>query len=392
MATITERSTVSGGKSFTVQVRIKGARPITRTFSTKGEATAFVQDTESDIRKGRHLPAQEAARRTLGELIGRYLESPTFQGKAANTRYCQAAQLAHWQRELGHVILAALSTPMIAEGRDKLLRGNTKRKADGKLAPEKRYRSKKKAQAEPEKAATRGPATANRYLAALSHCLTYGQTELHWLVDNPCRPVRKAAEPRGRVRVLTEDERGALLAAAKASKNEALHPFIVLALSTGCRKNEILHLRWPDVNFSRRTITIQESKNGTRRVLPLRGAAETLLLERSKVRRMDTDLVFPSPAKLGRTAKPASIRNAWDRALAAAGIENFRIHDLRHSAASAMATNGATLPELAAILGHKQLSMVQRYAHFCEGHGGDLIERMNAAIFATEGAAHEKHG
>jgi integrase len=384
MATINERTNKAGQKRYTVQIRLKGARPVTKTFQTKGEANAYIQDMESDIRHGRHLPAQEAERRTLAELIARYLESPDFNDKAPNTRYCQKAQLEYWRRELGHKTLSALTTPVIADERDRLLQGTTQRKTGGKLRPEVRYAGKQAT--EGVESAQRSPATCNRYLAALSHCLTYGQMQLNWIAVNPCRAVKKSKEPKGRVRVLTDEERGVLLAAGKSSKNKTLYPFLILALSTGCRKNEILHLRWPDIDFTRRTITIQESKNGTRRVLPLRGTAETLLEERSRLRRMDTDLVFPGPQRHGRETQPAAIRNAWDRALTAAGIEDFRVHDLRHCAASAMAMNGASLPELAALLGHRQLSMVQRYAHFCEGHGGDLIERMNAAMFDLKGA------
>ncbi len=385
MATIIERTTKAGQKRFTVQIRLKGARPVTKTFQTKGEANAYIQDMESDIRHGRHLPAQEAERRTLSELIDRYLDSPDFNDKAPNTRYCQKAQLEYWRQQLGHKTLSTLTTPVIADERDWLLQGTTQRKTGGKLPPALRYKGKQKA--EDLESAQRSPATCNRYLAALSHCLTYGQMQLNWIASNPCKMVKKSKEPKGRVRVLTEEERTALLEAGRASKNEALYPFLILALSTGCRKNEILNLRWPDIDFTRRSITIQESKNGTRRVLPLRGTAEKLMEERSHLRRLDTDLVFPGPQRHGRETKPVAIRNAWDRALTAAGIEDFRVHDLRHCAASAMAMNGASLPELAALLGHRQLSMVQRYAHFCEGHGGDLIERMNAALFTTEGRA-----
>lgn len=81
-------------------------------------------------------------------------------------------------------------------------------------------------------------------------------------------------------------------------------------------------------------------------------------------------MVFPGRHHPRRETELLSIRAIWDLALDKAGITNFRIHDLRQCAASSFATNGATLGELAALLGHRQFSMVQRYAHFCEGHGG----------------------
>jgi integrase len=88
-------------------------------------------------------------------------------------------------------------------------------------------------------------------------------------------------------------------------------------------------------------------------------------------------MVFP-----GRIpGEPVNIENHWQKALKTAGIENFRFHDLRHSAASYLAMNGATLPEIAGVLGHKSLQMVGRYAHLSEAHTANVVERMNAKIF-----------
>ena len=104
-----------------------------------------------------------------------------------------------------------------------------------------------------------------------------------------------------------------------------------------------------------------------------------LLRERSKVRRIDTELVFP-----GRIdpSKPVDLRSPFETALKRAGIEDFRWHDLRHSAASYLAMNGASLAEIAEVLGHKTLAMVKRYTHLSEAHTAGVVERMNARIFA----------
>tara|TARA_R110001592_G_scaffold184855_2_gene428677 strand:- start:396 stop:1565 length:1170 start_codon:yes stop_codon:yes gene_type:complete len=378
MATIIERKTKTGKKRFTVQIRMKGAKPLIKTFHTKGEAQAYIQDKESDIRHGRHFPAQEAERRTLGELIDRYIETVLPQ-KSESTRYGQTIQLAYWRRELGYKTLSALTAPTIADERDKLLIGTTQRKVGGKL--DRKTRSKGKSASEDIECKQRTPATVARYLAILSHCLSYGQRELGWIQDNPCRNVSKPKEPRGRVRVLDEDEKKRLLDACKESQNPHLYDFVILLLSTAARKNEILQLSWKDVDFDRRVIVLDKTKNGDRRVLPLRGEAERLLKVRSKIRRLDTAYIFPGPRRHGQETKPVHIQSAWDWALERAKITDFRMHDTRHTAASAMAMAGASLPELAALLGHRQLAMVQRYAHFCEGHGGELVERMNAAMF-----------
>jgi integrase len=76
------------------------------------------------------------------------------------------------------------------------------------------------------------------------------------------------------------------------------------------------------------------------------------------------------------------IRYAWYQALKQAGIADFRFHDLRHSTASYLAMNGASLVEIAEVLGHKTLSMVQRYAHLSEGHTRSVLDRMTRAIFS----------
>jgi integrase len=102
-----------------------------------------------------------------------------------------------------------------------------------------------------------------------------------------------------------------------------------------------------------------------------------LIRQHAKLRRLDTTLVFPDYVG----TKPLSIRDAFANAVKRAGIEDFRFHDLRHSAASYLAMNGASLMEIAEILGHKTLSMVKRYAHLSEQHTRSVVERMNRAVF-----------
>jgi integrase len=124
-------------------------------------------------------------------------------------------------------------------------------------------------------------------------------------------------------------------------------------------------------------MVLRDTKNGERRTLPLADHALDLLREYAKVRRIDTDLLFP-----GRNGtKPRYIETPWQTALRRANIKDFRFHDLRHSAASYLAMNGANLMEIAEILGHKTLSMVKRYAHLSEQHTRNVVARMNAAIF-----------
>jgi integrase len=142
---------------------------------------------------------------------------------------------------------------------------------------------------------------------------------------------------------------------------------------------EILQLRWQDVDFQRQVITLHDTKNGERRSLPLTGHALALMQHHAKIRRIDSPFVFPS--RNGK--KPFDIRRAWEAALKKANIPDFCFHDLRHSAASYLAMNGASLAEIAEILGHKTLSMVKRYAHLSEAHTAGVVARMNEKIFGS---------
>jgi integrase len=202
----------------------------------------------------------------------------------------------------------------------------------------------------------------------------------------------------GRVRYLSDDERTVLLDACKKSELPELHLIVMLALTTGMRRGEILGLCWPDVDLERKLIVLNKTKNRDRRSVPIVPAVEQLLREHGRVRRLDNDMLFPARPKKrkeGATAeaadkdgnKPKEPEGAlwfdawWYDALKAAGIEDFRFHDLRHTAASYLAMSGATTAEIAAVLGHRTLQMVKRYAHLSDQHTGAVIERMTRKYF-----------
>src|SRR5947209_9733437 len=350
MATITERRTEQGKRHYQVKVRLKGYPPQAATFHHKKDAERWAQSTETALRERRYLKAAESERRTVGEVIDRYLAEilPT---KAGSRK--QRGQFLWWREELVSLTLAELTPALIADCRDRLARGET---PSGKKA---------------------SPATQVRYLAALGHALTVAVREWGWLEENPMRKVRRPQEPRRRVRFLSEEERTALLTACRESKNRLLYPLVVLALATGARLGELLSLRWADIDFARGVARLARTKNGEPRTLPLAGHALAVLASHAAVRRMYSNLVFPS--EHGRT--PATLRKPWERALAEAEIENFRFHDLRHTAASYLTMTGATPTDIVAFLGHKTLAMVKRYAHLSDQHVSQVVARMNESIF-----------
>lgn len=345
MATIVTRKTSKGEPRYLVSVRLKGHPPENATFSRKTDAKKWAQHTEAAIREGRHFKTTQSKKKTLAQLIDRYIvDVLPSKPKSLNK---QRGQLEWWKDEIGVYTLADTTPALIGEARDKLHKG-------------------------------RQPATVVRYLAALSHAFTIAVNEWGWLEDHPMRKVRKPKEPQGRVRFLTDEERVRILAACKESDCDHLYPIVVLAISTGMRQGEILNLTWDRVDFIRGYITLDQTKNGERRVVPLVSYAKELLAILSKVRRIDTGLVFYSSTK---PTVPVAIRKPWGLAVAAANLENFTFHDLRHTAASYLAMNGASLLEIADILGHKTLQMVKRYAHLSESHTQDLVERTSSKIF-----------
>jgi len=336
-----------------VQVRLKGQPIQSATFERKTDARRWAQQTEAAIREGRHFKTSEARRHTVGDLIDRYIAT-TLPRKERSYQH-QLSQLLWWRSELGAHTLADLSPALIAQCRDQLaagvVRGGTRR----------------------------GPGTVNRYLAALSHALSIAVREWGWLENSAARKVARLKEPSGRVRFLSDEERDRLLAECRESRNLYLYPAVVLALSTGIRQGELLGLRWQDVDFQRQVIVLHKTKNDERRAVPLVGHALKVMQELRGSAHSDSDLIFEA----SRKGKSVSIRTAWDRALLRAKIQNFRFHDLRHSTASYLAMNGASLAEIADVLGHKTLQMVKRYAHLSEQHTARVVTAMNDKIFGT---------
>lgn len=362
----------TGKRSYRAVVRLKGHPAQSATFARKTDAKRWAAQTEAAIQEGRHFATTEAKRHTLSDLIERYVREvlPT---KKAKTQGPQGGQLAWWKARIGDRILSDVTPALLAECRDALLTEPTAPKTEtpGKAGPPR----------------LRSPATVNRYLAALSHAFTVAVKEWGWLDSNPLLKVTKRKEPRGRVRFLSDDEtlpngtirpgeRSRLLKACRESSNPDLYLAVVLALSTGARQAEVMGLSWDRISIPQGTAVLEDTKNGERRVLPLTGHALELL--KARIRRIDTPLVFPSKIN---PHQPVDLRAPWRTALKQAEIEDFRWHDLRHSAASYLAMNGVSLNEIAAVLGHKTLNMVMRYAHLSEAHTAGVVGRMNARIF-----------
>jgi integrase len=363
MASIEKRISKDGKTSYRVKVRVRGFPPESGTFERMSDAKRWSADVESAMKAGRYFGASK--RHTFKELCEEYEKN------AAGLRSYDDRQrhLERWRSEFGPDLLSDITPQRIMKVREKLLAEPTRFKTRATGDPE---------IDEKREMGRRSGAAVNRYLATLSAALAYAVKPLGWLESNPVEKVTKSKEPPGRVRFLSDDERTRLLDACRPHAD--LYLALVLSLTTGGRQSEIMGLTWAQVDFSRKTLTLIETKNGDRRTLPLVGEAFALLQERSKVRSLKENRVFV-PVK--EDGKQRSLRDAWERALATAGIENFHWHDLRHTAASYLVMSGVSLVEVAKILGHRTLSMVARYAHLADEHivatGEKLAARLGVA-------------
>lgn len=368
MATIKNRTAKDGSPRYTAEIRLKGSPPQTATFKRLTDAKKWIQDTESAIRNGKHFKTTEAKKHTFADAIDRYSSEVLPFRFGVTEQGNRRPILAWWYAEIGHYVLADLSASIFAACRNTLT--NTGGSKGKPLAP----------------------ATIKKHFVVAKDVFKLCTNEWHWLEQSPLRDGRVELPelPRGIVRFLDDDELARLTVACKASPNGLLYPALILAISTGMRQSETMNLYWKEpvsppiekawgvVKLAESHIILHETKNGDRRRVPLACHALTELQKLYRIRRLDTQLVFPSPT---HPHKPIELKKAWANALQKAEIKNFRWHDLRHCTASYLAMNGATMTDIAAVLGHKTLDMVKRYAHLSDGHVSNVVASMNAKIF-----------
>ncbi len=203
------------------------------------------------------------------------------------------------------------------------------------------------------------PASINKELAMFSKAFNLAIDEWEWLKDKPFPKILKEEENNKRDRWLTADEERRLL----ENCPEWLSEIVVFALNTGLRQNELLSLEWPRVDLSRKTILIQETKNGKPKTLPLNTIALGVLEQRSKVGSIKNVLVFFS--RKGTKINVCTLSSTFKNRAEGAEIKNFRFHDLRHTFATRLVQAGVDLYKISKLLGHEDIKMTQRYSHHC---------------------------
>ncbi len=283
MATIQKRKNKNGTISYRIMIRHNDGLPtIYKTLPTLQEAKDWALQEEAKRRQGLYFPEQTNKKRTLAILIDRYIELvlPSKPKNAKDT----TRQLLWWKEKIGGYQLNHVTSDLIAQHRKELLDGVTPR------------------------GNKRSPSTVNRYLAAISTVLTYGVKECEWLVSNPVFRVHKLKESKGRDRILSPEECKRLLEACKNNSNKFLLPFVLIALTTGSRKGEIISLTWDCVDLERGVIQLKDTKSGKPRSLNLVGQAQDLLKDLYAERNLCDARVFPSKNRFGNLDLKIGVR------------------------------------------------------------------------------------
>ncbi|HCP54549.1 MULTISPECIES: integrase [Pseudomonas] len=306
------------GEAWRAQIRRKGYPTLSATFDTKAEAQRWAAGIEGDMSRSRYVDQREAERTSLAEALKRYRAEVSDHKKGAKQ---EAARIARWlEHPLADKSLAEITSSQLAGYRDERI------------------------------ALGASGATVRLDLAIISHLYTVASKE--WNMDglnNPVHNLRLPSTSKSRDRRPTTAELEKLYAAA-ADIHPELPVIIALAADTAMRRSELVLLRREQVKG--KVAYLEDTKNGQRRAVPL--STRALALIKGLPARLDGRLF---------SLKPDSVSNYFALARDAAGIEDLRLHDMRHEATSRLFEMGLPVMEAAAVTGHKTLSQLARYTH-----------------------------
>ena len=330
MATFRKRS-----GSWQVLVRKKGFGQIGRTFDTKSEAEDWAKIVESEMVRGVFVTRNEAENTTLAEALDRYERevSSRKKGYAVEKGY-----IRRWKNTaFAKRTLASVQGKDIAEYRDMRLK---------EVAPN----------------------SVRLELALLSHLFTIAVKEWGMAgLANPVQQVRKPKLPQGRDRRLRPGE---LEKITDASESPVLADILRFAVETGMRRSELAGMTWDLVDLKKRTVTLPDTKNGEKRIVPLSTEACRILSDLP--RRLDGKVWGMEPDSITQAFIRAlsRARKAYEQECEGKGqkpdpsyLADLTFHDLRHEATSRFFEKGLNPMQVAAITGHKTLQMLKRYTH-----------------------------
>jgi len=362
MASIRKR-----GDKYQAQVRLSGQKPQTQTFTSFNLAQAWARKIEGNPSSSVfnfNIP-------TLEDMIKTYEDHYTGKNHSVPTH------LKFWKKELGQHPLHEIDPFMINRVTAVLAIG-------------------------------RVPKTVGHYMSTLSGVFNFfikgeyiqaENKEEHELsvqahqdmlvqlhktgFSNPVTDdmTTKYSSSRKMETFLTLEQQKLLLIACRKNHWDRLYLLVLMALTTGARKGELLGLKWSEIDFTERTAFLPITKNGKARYLPL---TASVIDEMKKFREIGSGLVFPAIYQMDEVGnkdksdtpvtRPFDPKKAWLKSLEDSGIGQIRFHDLRHTCASNLVRAGRSLFEVGTLLGHSSTQMTARYSHLAIKDTQDMVD------------------
>jgi integrase len=365
--------TPAGNRIYVVQARLNG-RPIRYTIGKHGAPWTADKAREEALRRLGQIaagtnPNEEKAESqrdlSIAQLCGFYVTEGCSKKKPSTLAVERGLIERHIKPLLGKQRVKALNRAKLERFMSDV--------ANGKTATDIKCGNRGRA------IVKGGKGTANRTMDLLASMMTYA-VHAGLRPDNPARGIKKyPLKPRERY--LSSKELAALGEALNAAEAEGENPYAVAAIRllalTGCRKGEALSLRWDWVDFERVALRLPVSKTGAKSV-PLGAPALELL---NSLARVDGNPhVFPGAKGDGHFV---GLQKVWTRIRARAGMNDLRLHDLRHSFASVGVGAGDSLYIVGKLLGHTQSRTTQRYAHLADDPLRVAAERISGQIAAA---------
>jgi integrase len=373
MANIRARKTQEGVTRYQAFVRIKGYKPLMKTFDKYSKAAAWAKRIEVQMQDGTYVEQKALKKISLSEVhteedmmlykrsnietVGELLEY--FKIYIAPERYTDPEKYTimykWWDSQIGSIKLSNLTSSMLSSCKQILATEKIKKK---------------------DKKVVRKNNTINKYLMCISAVLTYAVEDLEIIENNPMKKVKNMPKSKGRTRFLSLEEIQKLSNECK-NHSPMIYLFFILLLSTGGRYSEVLHLRVEDINFESKQLFFLNTKNKEHRGVPVDDKVLNLIKDYIKENEIESGSIFKAKRNDGDYP---FVRKTFMDIFKKLGIEDFHIHDIRHTTASYVAMNGGSLLDIAEILGHKSLVMARRYSHLTQKHTESLLNKVRGKI------------
>ncbi|MDR4509576.1 MAG: site-specific integrase [Candidatus Brocadiaceae bacterium] len=325
---------------------LNGKKAFESSRSTKFRvAEKMLLKRKQAISEGKQPDVKRIRNHIFRELVSEYIEWAKRQ-KSFNSKIYLINQLAE---KFGNIPLRRFNTMLLEQYQTKRLNSGNK------------------------------ASTVNRLQSTIAHMFTKA-VEWDMVEEDTLKRIRKVKllpENNRRLRFLTHEECQSLI----ASCNHHLKPIVITALNTGMRKEEILSLKWDNVNLKCGFILLaqEQTKNGERKEVPINSTLRKTFQELP--RRLNIPYVFFDQAT-GKRFK--DVKKSFHSALSKAGICDFRFHDLRHTFASHLVMAGIDITTVKELLGHKDIKMTLRYAHLAPGHKVKAVDTLDNILTKTQ--------